>query len=95
MEIVDMKIRFIQLVTLVFIAILSAGAFAGGAGCDSMKGHGKHEMSAEAMKEFKDNHSWMFSEKSAHDTTGHGADKKSDQPANSSSSDDGDGMVEI
>ncbi|MGD8567779.1 MAG: hypothetical protein PVJ39_06805 [Gammaproteobacteria bacterium] len=90
-----MKIRFTQLVTAVFIAMLSAAAFAGGAGCDSMKGHGKHEMSAEAMKEFKDAHSWMFSGKSAHDAAKHGADSKSDQPANSSSSDDNDSMVEI
>lgn len=90
-----MKIRFIQLVTLVFIATLSAGAFAGGAGCDSMKGHGKHEMSAEAMKEFKDNHSWMFSEKSVHDDTSHGTDHKSGQPEKSSTHDNSDGMVEI
>ena len=44
------------------IVLFSSLTFAGGPGCDSMKGHGKHEMSAEAWQEFKKNHAWMLSD---------------------------------
>jgi hypothetical protein len=88
MEIVNMKMRFIQLVTLVFVAMLSVASYAGGAGCDSKKGHGNKDMSAAAEQEFKDSHSWLFSEKSSNETM-----DKSAQPAKSSS--ENDNMVEI
>lgn len=88
-----MKIGFIQLVALLFVAMLSMASYAGGAGCDSKKGHGKHEMSAEAAQEFKDNHAWLFSEKSDADAAvpGHEMMDEAPQPAQSSSDD----MVEI
>ena len=56
-----MKIRLLQLVSLIFITMLSMSVYAGGAGCKSKDGHSK-DMSAETMQEFKDSHSWMFSE---------------------------------
>jgi hypothetical protein len=54
--------KLIPLVAVSSIAIFSSMAFAGGANCDSMKGHGKKDMSAEAWKDFKQNHAWIFSE---------------------------------
>ncbi|MGD8591411.1 MAG: hypothetical protein PVF82_01185 [Gammaproteobacteria bacterium] len=56
--------KLIPLVAVTSIAVFSSMAFAGGANCDSMKGHGKKDMSAEAWQEFKDNHAWIFSEDS-------------------------------
>ena len=47
-------------VSALFLA--SPMAMAGGAGCDKSKGHAK-ELSAEAMKEHRDNHAWMFGDK--------------------------------
>ena len=47
---------FVSAITLAF----SSTAFAGGAGCDSMKG-GHKGMSAEALKELKENHAWINS----------------------------------
>ena len=52
-------LAFVTVVTLAF----SSMAFAGGAGCDSKKGAHK-DMSAEALKELKENHAWI---KSPHD----------------------------
>lgn len=46
------------------IALFSSMAIADGAHCDSFKGHGKHDMSAEAWQEFKNNHAWIFSDDS-------------------------------
>lgn len=55
--------KLIPLVAVSSIALFSSMAIAGGANCDSMKkGHGKQDMSAEAWKEFKQNHAWIFSE---------------------------------
>ncbi len=56
--------KIIPLVAVTSIALFSSMAFAGGANCDSIKGHGKKDMSAEAWQEFKDNHAWIFSEDS-------------------------------
>jgi len=57
-----MKTRLVQLAILMSVAMLPFTVFAGGAGCSSKEGHGKHEMSAEAMQEFKQNHAWIFSD---------------------------------
>jgi hypothetical protein len=54
--------KLIPLVAVSSIALFSSMAFAGGANCDSMKGHGKKDMSAEGWHDFKQNHAWMFSE---------------------------------
>jgi hypothetical protein len=56
--------KLIPLVAVSSIALFSTAALAGGANCDSMKGHGQKDMSAEAWQEFKDNHAWIFSEDS-------------------------------
>lgn len=76
-----MKIRLAQYTLLVFFAVMSMSAFAGGEGCNSKKGHGKHEMSAEALQEFKDSHTWMFSESTDADAAnpGHESLDKSGQ----------------
>ena len=47
---------FVTVVTVAF----SSMTFAGGAGCDSMKG-GHKGMSVEALKELKENHAWLNS----------------------------------
>jgi hypothetical protein len=65
-----MKIKLLQVVIGVAIALFSVAALAGGAACDSMKG-GHKDMTAEAMKEFKDSHGWML--KDGHDAN-HGKD---------------------
>jgi len=72
--------------------VLSFAAFAGGAGCKSKEGHDVHEQSADA-KEFKDSHSWMFSESEANDVVvpGHEQLKESGQSSKSPK----DGLVEI
>jgi len=57
-----MRIRLIQLLALATITIFSSMAFAGGAACDSKKGH--KDMSA--SKEFKGTHSWLFSKDDQH-----------------------------
>ena len=54
--------KLIPLVAVASVALFSSMAFAGGANCDSKKGHGKKDMSAEGWKEFKDSHAWIFSE---------------------------------
>lgn len=56
-----MKAKIISLTALTSIALFSTAALADGAHCDSLKGHGQKDMSAEAWKEFKDNHAWIFS----------------------------------
>jgi hypothetical protein len=56
--------KLIPLVAVSSIALFSSVALAGGANCDSMKGHGKKDMSAEAWQDFKNNHAWIFSEDS-------------------------------
>ena len=87
-----MNIRLVQLVSLVFIAMLSMTVYAGGAGCKSKDGHSK-DMSAEALQEFKDGHAWMFSESTDADTTipGHESMDKSHQPEKAPAKD----LVEI
>lgn len=50
-------------------------SFAGGAGCDSKKGHSK-ELSAESLKQHQGDHSWLFSEGDHH----HGDMKIKAQP---------------
>ena len=83
-----MKLKLIVLLSLV---ILPFGAFAGGEGCSSKKGHGKQEMSVDAQ-EFKDSHSWMFSESESNAVVpGHEQLKDSGQ----SSKSNGDSLVEI
>ncbi|WP_455203082.1 hypothetical protein [Kaarinaea lacus] len=57
-----MKTKLISLAAVTSITLFSTMAIAGGKNCDSMKGAHK-DMSADAIKEFKDSHSWMFSEK--------------------------------
>ena len=54
--------KLLAITAVTSIAMFSTMATAGGPGCDSMKGHGKHEMSAEAWQEFKQNHAWMLSD---------------------------------
>ena len=55
-----MKNQFIPAFVMVVIVAFSSMAFAGGAGCDSMKG-GHKDMSVEALKELKENHVWLNS----------------------------------
>jgi hypothetical protein len=56
--------KLIPLVAVTAVALFSSMAIAGGPNCDSMKGHGNKDMSAESWQEFKDNHAWIFSEDS-------------------------------
>lgn len=56
-----MKTRLLQIVTGLSMVLFSVTVFAGGAACDSKKGAHK-DMSAEAMKEHKDSHAWLFSD---------------------------------
>lgn len=56
-----MKTRLLQIVAGLSMVLFSVAAFAGGAACDSKKGAHK-DMSAEAMKEHKDSHAWLFSD---------------------------------
>ena len=82
-----MKTRLIQMIAMMAVMLLPFAAFAGGAGCKSKEG--KHDMSAEAMQEFKDNHGWIFSDKAdgsaaapGHEQTeksGHDANVKTDK----------------
>jgi hypothetical protein len=66
MEANFMKLKMVSFVAVSFAAVVSIGllsplAMAGGSHCDSLKGHGPHDMSPEAWQQFKDNHAWMFS----------------------------------
>ncbi len=72
--------------TLFSMTLFSSMAFAGGANCDSMKGHGKQDMSAEAWQEFKQNHAWIFSEdpKTVEKSTVPGAESDNATPAKTS-----------
>jgi len=83
-----MKLRLIALLcTMAF----SFSAFAGGAGCKSKEGHDGHEKSVDAQ-EFKDNHSWLFSESEANAVVpGHEQLDKSGQTSKSPTDD----LVEI
>lgn len=54
--------KLIPLVAVTSMALFSSMAFAGGANCDSMKGHGQKDMSAENWQQFKENHAFMFSD---------------------------------
>lgn len=54
--------KLLTITAVTSIALFSSMAMAGGPGCDSMKGHGKKDMSAEAWQEFKQNHAWMLSD---------------------------------
>jgi hypothetical protein len=56
-----MKTRLLQIVAGFSMVLFSVAVFAGGTACDSKKGAHK-VMSAEAMKEHKDSHAWLFSE---------------------------------
>ena len=81
----------LKLIALLGMVILPFSAFAGGEGCNSKKGHGKQEMSVDAQ-EFKDSHSWMFSESDANvNVPGHEQSKDSGQSAKSPKDD----LVEI
>ena len=83
-----MKLR---LIVLLCMMVLPFSAFAGGAGCKSKEGHGTHEQSADAQ-EFKDSHSWMFSDGEANvNVPGHEQLKESGQSSKSSKED----LVEI
>lgn len=86
-----MKTKLISLAAVTSITLFSTMAIAGGKNCDSMKGAHK-DMSADAIKEFKDSHSWMFSEKgdAKEKSSQHGDSLQKD--AHPSSSDD---LVEI
>lgn len=53
--------RVLLLTVAITILIFSTATFAGGAGCDSLKGHGSKDMSVD-MDQFKADHSWLFSE---------------------------------
>lgn len=79
-----MKTRLIQFIAMMAVMLLPFAVFAGGAGCKSKEGHGKHEMSAEAMQEFKDNHAWIFSDKADGEKSipGHEQSEKSGHDAN-------------
>lgn len=81
----------LKLIVLLSMMVLPFSVFAGGEGCSSKKGHGKQEMSVDAH-EFKDNHSWMFSEGEANvNVPGHEQLKESGQTSKSSKDD----LVEI
>lgn len=54
-----MKTRLIKAAAFTGLAICSSIALAGGPNCDAHKG-GHKDMSAQASKEFKENHSWLF-----------------------------------
>ena len=66
-----MRTKLILIVALTSMALFSSMTFADGSHCDSIKGH--KDMSAEAWKEFKDNHAWMYSHGE------HDADKSASQ----------------
>ncbi|WP_455365523.1 hypothetical protein [Kaarinaea lacus] len=87
------KTRLVQMIAMMAVMVLPFAAFAGGAGCKSKEGHGKHEMSAEAMQEFKDNHAWIFSDKAEGSAAvpGHEQAEKSGHDANAKT----DKLVEI
>lgn len=53
-----MKMRVMQVALAVSVLAASSAVLAGGAACDSMKGH--KDMSPEAMKEFKEHHGWSM-----------------------------------
>lgn len=55
-----MKKILLTILVSASMVLFATTAFAGGASCDSKKGAHK-DMSAEAMKEHKDSHAWMFS----------------------------------
>ena len=57
-----MKAKIMSFVAVTSIILFSPLTMAEGSHCDSMKGHGTHDMSAEAWQQFKNNHAWMFSE---------------------------------
>ena len=57
-----MKAKIISLAAVTSLMLLSPLAMAEGSHCDSLKGHGSHDMSSEAWQQFKHNHTWMFSE---------------------------------
>ncbi|NOZ54848.1 MAG: hypothetical protein GXP08_17220 [Gammaproteobacteria bacterium] len=82
-----MRIRLIQLLALATITIFSSMAFAGGATCNSKKGH--KDMSA--SKEFKGNHSWLFSENGKHSDKSMSHSEKVQKQATKQST----GLVEI
>ena len=81
----------LKLIVLLSMMVLPFSVFAGGEACNSKKGHGKQEMSVDAQ-EFKDSHSWMFSESETKAVVpGHEQLKESGQSSKSSSDD----LVEI
>lgn len=59
-----MKTRLIALLAGAAFVVFATVALADGKNCDSKKGHGGKDMSAEMMKEFKKHHGW-YSEDSA------------------------------
>ena len=87
-----MKMKLMQIAAAVSIAMLSSMAMAGGAGCDSKKGHsGSKDMSADAIQEFKDSHAWMFSD----DAHSKGKSISKDDKVHQKSNDDSSDLVEI
>ena len=85
-----MKSKIISLVAVSSLVLFSALAIADGSHCDSMKGQGPHDMSAESWHQFKNSHSWMFS-KDAKDANKHAAPKSDpvqEQPVKPSSDSD-------
>jgi hypothetical protein len=75
MEIKSMKMSLVNVAVAASILILSSAAMAGGANCDSMKGHGGKDMSAEMIKQFKEDHTWLFADEAASEgkTSDHGS----------------------
>jgi hypothetical protein len=74
-----MRTRLIQMAAIMSMTVLPFAVFAEGAGCKSKEGHAKHDMSAESMQEFKNNHSWIFSDSAEADSN-----TKSQEPAEKS-----------
>lgn len=62
-----MKKRLIQTAAIASVVIFSSAAMAGGANCDSKKGHSANkDMSAEAKQKFIEDHAWVYSHGSEH-----------------------------
>ena len=70
-----MRTPLIKLFSMLIFIMFSTFAFAG-EGCDMHEGIHK-DMSADALKEFKESHGWLFAEDAA------AQDKKADQNKNS------------
>lgn len=72
-----MKIALLKIVVAVSVVLVSSVVVAGGANCDSKKGHSK-ELSVELKEQFKSDHAWLFADEEV----------KTSEPARSNKPDD-------